>query len=117
MDNAWHTLEAIQNELGNKIIITTKPWWSKECMSAKLWWLEKYMPFLDVYSQVIFLSDKSMLNNNNIIIDDCPDHLEGYGGIKIKAEWPYNKSCDCDYSFTDWTNVYSFVQEINSEEK
>lgn len=87
---------------------------NKNIAYDKLEFIEKYFPFLNISKQIIFTSNKSLLKGD-LIFDDAPHHLDGFDGIKIINDKPYNQwYCKADYRIynNDLWDFYNLVIKI-----
>lgn len=83
------------------------------CTSEKLLWIERYLPFIHVTDQVIFIANKSLLGDseeNRILIDDYQKHLKDWDGTRIKYWQPYNKDFGMvDYTVLNWQEIENIL--------
>lgn|SRR5574343_271562 len=73
---------------------TKAPFNSKYVMREKCQWVDKHFPFIGS-NKIIFLQNKSLLRGD-FLIEDCPDNLVDFKGIKILYTRPWNQYVD-DY--------------------
>jgi len=106
----------VMEELNQKfdLFICSKPTnkGDMNCTREKLLWLDSHFPFLCPTKQVIFMSEKHLLDGNNrILIDDSVDHLEKWSkGVAIKFFQPYNQDfMDADFDVADWLEIGSLL--------
>ncbi len=69
---------------------------------------------LSFVSKVYFTNEKHKVVGD-LIFDDCPDHLESYPGITVKADKPYNRQVKTDYVIynNDWLSFEELVGNIS----
>lgn len=88
-------IATILHEKGFKIKIITLPQYDSDyCVSEKVKWIEKYLPFINVEKDLIFTGDKSLLAKpNRILLDDNINNLIEWkrkGGISLAFSQPWN---------------------------
>jgi 5'(3')-deoxyribonucleotidase len=75
---------------GHKVYLATTPWWTNDkCYTEKLAWVDRWLPEIG-RRNIIFLADKSCLHGN-VLVDDKPENLDGFAGLPILFERPWNK--------------------------
>lgn len=94
------------------VYICSKPYNRGGLHSArdKLRWLKFHAPFIDIYKQVIFMSDKELLDGKNrILIDDNVEFLNAWSHEAICFAQPYNKDCSYDFRSNDWEEIADWL--------
>ena len=120
--NFWTRLKPYQDAIPvmeelNKhydLFICSKPYNknSMACTKEKLRWLKKFMPFLDLNKQVIFMADKFLLDGpDRIIIEDSIEHIEKWEqGVSILLSQPYNSNYDgATYTVENWKAIHNLL--------
>lgn len=81
----------VLHRLGYEVYIATAPFPSENCMWEKRLWVEKHLPFLDP-ANIIIIPKKHLLDGDNAaLVDDKPENLSKFGGLKILWDQPWNK--------------------------
>lgn len=104
---AQHYVEKLFND-GHKIIIATNPP-TKHAALEKYQFIEKYFPFIPF--QNITMTAYKHLIKADLIIDDCPEYLELFDGVKICMDMPYNKKVKCDLRTDNWKQIYEYISK------
>jgi 5'(3')-deoxyribonucleotidase len=81
-----------------RLTIATDPCGVDFVRQEKQQWLERHLPFVD---DVYFTDDKTYIPGD-LILDDCPRHLESYPGIKVKMLRAYNRHTPADHTIKSW---------------
>jgi 5'(3')-deoxyribonucleotidase len=85
--------------------ILTSPWLdSATCIDEKIKWIEKHLPFFN-RNRIVFSMTKSIIHPHSILIDDKPQNLEEFPGIKIAFHYPFNKDMNVDGRIQSWSNA------------
>jgi len=86
--------------------ILTAPWLRNlDMFKEKLSWVKLNLPSFSL-NNVIFSTRKDIIHGNNtIIIDDNPNMLETFQGIKIAFDYPFNRSVDVDGRISNWSEA------------
>lgn len=94
------------------VYIATCPWHTSDnCISEKIQWIEKYLPFFD-RQKIIFACDKKRLSGD-IIIDDSPKHLENNNcDTTIAFDYPYNRHSRADFRAKNWLDVREIIRGL-----
>lgn len=101
-------------------ILTQPEWKSKYCMSDKVLWIKKYLPFFDLGNIIMTKLKQEVSGKGKILIDDNPEHLlkwEENGGIGIafvRSEYSKNWS---GYQATNFDEVYDLIKKIEKDNK
>ncbi|GCD12881.1 5' nucleotidase, NT5C type [Clostridium tagluense] len=111
VSNSQRVLKKLQ-EQGHEIFIVTDPF-SKMSYTSKYDWLVEYFPFIDT-KNFIFTGNKRAIKLD-FLIDDGIHNCEGFQGISLLYDSPYNRKCDKFYRVKDWNDIeYVFENRINS---
>jgi 5'-nucleotidase len=76
-------------EVHEVYIVTANASYNKGVCDDKVNFIKKYMPFFEI-KNIIFIQNKSLLNLD-ILIDDGLHNFEGFKGIKIVFDRPWNR--------------------------
>lgn len=87
IENSIEVITKLHNE-GFQIHIITMPQFdSLYCVQEKIQWIQKYLPFINVKTNVHFSGNKGvMAKENRILLDDNSEHLfswQSQGGLSI----------------------------------
>ena len=76
--------------LGHKVYIATIPYRSDNCAWEKRLWVEEYLPFLNPDHDLILIRHKHLLPGD-VIIDDNPELILKFKGVRILVDRPWNR--------------------------
>jgi 5'-nucleotidase len=74
----------------------------------KLAWLERHLPQIARH-KVIFCGEKSVLNVD-YLIDDTPQHFEGFRGVGLLFDAPHNRGDDRYYRVHGWPKLEAAIE-------
>lgn len=77
-----------------------------------------YFTYLD-WKDIIMINDKSLLKGD-IIIDDNPDNIKNFDGLKLLRDAPYNQNTpldDYDFRVHNFEETYEIIKEINRKRR
>ncbi len=94
----------------HEIFIATDPMGMDFIASEKLIWLHEHLPFL--LPKNVFLGHRKDLLKGDLIFDDAPHHINGFDGIKVIMDKPYNQDVVADYRVQDWKEFYKLVRKL-----
>lgn len=107
---AIETLLELKRDSHDILIVTHPP--NGVTAMEKHQWIEKYLSFIP--SENIVLTARKSLIKGDLIFDDAPIHLEGFDGIKVCMNKPYNKDyINCDYRVNNWLEFYNVVKRLS----
>ena len=89
-----------------EIYIATLPQYNGVCVQERVDWLKVHLPFIPE-SKFIFIHNKDILHGD-ILVDDRPENLKDFKGIKILFLQPYNKVYERlqpDYVVFNWPQL------------
>lgn len=92
-ENAIETITKLHNE-GFEIHIITMPQYSNHCVVEKIQWIKKYLPFINVNTNVHFTGNKGVIAKpNRILLDDAYHNL---------FSWHYNNGVAIAFKDFGW---------------
>lgn len=104
------------------VVIATDPYVEEidlrvDIMHQKLKWIKKYLPSIDIESEVFFTNDKGMIDGD-YIVDDSPLHLTNFiesGSHKkgLLFANTTNEEFICDPADTQVKRVYGWHEILN----
>lgn len=87
-----------------ELYVASAPFPTKKCIPDKITWMKKHFPFLS-YHQIIFIYNKGLLRGD-IMIDDKPDNLIVFHGLKVLYRTPVNRQYnDFDHIVNNWREI------------
>lgn len=98
--------------------ILTAPWLRNLNMfKEKLSWIKLNLPSFDL-NKVVFSKRKDIIHGKNtIIIDDNPDFLQTFQGIKIAFDYPFNRGIEVDGRISSWSEIQDVMSAyLDSED-
>jgi 5'(3')-deoxyribonucleotidase len=105
---AFETLYALHRRCYDIHIVTaTRP----QNILAKIKFCEKSFGFIDT-NKIAMVYHKDIIVGD-IMIDDNPDNLSAFKGLKILLDKPWNRSCDKKdiIRVKDWVEILSVINE------
>lgn len=105
IDNAVNVLYKWHIQ-GDRILFVTAPQYNMFCVYEKYNWLNKFFPFVSD-KDIVFTWDKSIIKAD-FIIDDNPEYLDQFDGIKIAFAQPWNEGYDRAYFRGNWKQIDEF---------
>lgn len=90
------------------VIATSRPAAAHEDTIA---WVDQHMQFVDI-DDVVFTSRKDLIIGD-ILIDDCPHHLESFKGVPmVFGNYPYNCHLTQFNHAKDWAAVKTYLLQL-----
>jgi 5'(3')-deoxyribonucleotidase len=109
INNCFDVIKYLYNNYD--LWVATVPYYScKSNDQVKTKWVKKYLPFIDT-NKIIFEKEKWNIPGK-ILIDDKPENLELWKGIKIKFYHGYNKNIETDFTIRNWNNDFNKLKEF-----
>lgn len=107
-DNAANIIEKLCKD-NDVYIVTANYNYGKEVCDDKINFIRKYLPFIDI-NNVIFTSHKYLLDLD-VLIDDGLHNFEGFKGIKVVFDRPWNQlSNNCHNRMMKWDDeIIKFI--------
>jgi 5'(3')-deoxyribonucleotidase len=98
-EGAAETIEKLckQHEV---YIVTANGSYNKGVCDDKVNFVKRFMPFFPI-GNIIFINNKSLLDLD-VLIDDGLHNFEGFKGIKIVFDRPWNRDSDLSLRLTGW---------------
>lgn len=107
-DNAVEAVEWIYANFDTYIL--TAPWMDNlDCVKEKVEWVGEYFPFFD-RSKIIFSAHKNIIDARSILIDDKPQNLEEFQGVRIAFDYPYNRETNVDGRISNWADIKGLLR-------
>jgi 5'(3')-deoxyribonucleotidase len=76
-------------------------------------WVDEYLPMID-YENVVFARNKYLVDGD-ILIDDCPKHLEAWRGVPVVfGDLPYNRHLGSGpmIAAKDWVDARVLLESL-----
>lgn len=90
--------------------ILTAPWLRNLNMfKEKLSWVKVHLPFFNLRN-VVFSTRKDLIHGDKtILIDDNPEYLSTFKGLKIAYDYPFNRDIKVDGRISAWDEAESVM--------
>lgn len=128
----WGAVQAVEQlvEDGHEVMLVTARH-GPVSMPETLEWVQRYLPFLDVRTTVVFCHNKELIPAD-VIIDDRPETLVRYREAHPRAlvlgiEYPYNKHLQglpgirlfsrTPNAVLTWGAIYGFLSGVEAERR
>jgi 5'(3')-deoxyribonucleotidase len=101
-------------------ILTQPEWKSKYCMSDKVEWIKKHLPFFDLGNIIMTKLKGEVSGKGKILIDDNPEQLKQWeenGGIGIAFVNSRYSERWSGYKAYTFEEVYNLIKEIEKNNK
>lgn len=109
VDDCVRVLEKLSENY--EIIFVTDPF-TKEALKSKFEWLQEHFPFISTRNYV-FTGNKSVILAD-YLIDDGVHNFEGFKGIPLLFDAPYNRDDTRFYRVLNWQDIeHSFECKLD----
>ncbi len=100
---------------GFEIIIASNPSGEEWIAFEKIKWVKKNIPFVGIRNLILTAKKDKIIGD--VMFDDGLHYLEGFKGIKVINDRPYNRNKELDYRIydNDWGQFYEIIKELKKQ--